>query len=151
MARPKVVFDTNVFLRALINPKGINARLVQSLDQVVLVVSPAIVEEVADVLSRTELLGVKGVRKLDGDRLVELLRQAPVVFPGKKVTVCRDPDDDKFLEAALAAKAEYLVTGDSGPSTSRATRVSPSQSAVVGTTVPAWESATAGWWSTSRS
>ncbi len=112
MARPKVVFDTNVFLRALINPKGINARLVQSLDQLVLVVSPAIVEEVADVLSRPDLLGVKGVRKLDADRLVELLRQAPVVFPTKKVTVCRDPDDDKFLEAALAAKAEYLVTGD---------------------------------------
>lgn len=28
------------------------------------------------------------------------------------MTVCRDPDDNKFLEAALAAKAEYLVTGD---------------------------------------
>ena len=112
MDRPRVVFDTNVFLRALINPKGINARLVQSLDRFVLIVSPAIVEEVADVLSRPDLLGVKGVRKIDADRLVELLRQAPVVFPSEKVTVCRDPDDNKFLEAALAAKAEYLVTGD---------------------------------------
>ena len=96
----------------MINPKGINARLVQSLDRFVLIVSPAIVEEVADVLSRPDLLGVKGVRKVDADRLVELLRQAPVVFPSEKVTVCRDPDDNKFLEAALAAKAEYLVTGD---------------------------------------
>lgn len=112
MGRPRVIFDTNVFLRALINPKGVNARLVQSLDQFVLVVSPAILEEVADVLSRPELLGVKGIRKLDADRLVELLRKAPVVFPTETVTVCRDPDDDKFLEAALAAKAEYLVTGD---------------------------------------
>ena len=112
MDRPRVVFDTNVFLRALINPKGINARLVQSLDRFVLIVSPAIVEEVADVLSRPDLLGVKGVRKVDADRLVELLRQSPVVFPSEKVTVCRDPDDNKFLEAALAAKAEYLVTGD---------------------------------------
>lgn len=43
---------------------------------------------------------------------MELLRQAPVVFPTKQVSVCRDPDDDKFLEAALAAEAQYLVTGD---------------------------------------
>jgi len=26
--------------------------------------------------------------------------------------VCSDPDDDKFLEAALAADADYVVTGD---------------------------------------
>jgi len=26
--------------------------------------------------------------------------------------VCNDPDDDKFLEAALAADADYVVTGD---------------------------------------
>ncbi len=29
-----------------------------------------------------------------------------------KVTASRDPDDDKFLEAAIAGKADYLVTGD---------------------------------------
>jgi putative PIN family toxin of toxin-antitoxin system len=112
VGRPRVIFDTNVFLRALINPKGVNARLVQSLDRFILVVSPAIIEEVADVLSRPELLSVKGIGKLDADRLVGLLREAPVVFPTKTVAVCRDPDDDKFLEAAVAAKAEYLVTGD---------------------------------------
>jgi putative PIN family toxin of toxin-antitoxin system len=27
-------------------------------------------------------------------------------------TVCSDPDDDKFLEAALAADADYVVSGD---------------------------------------
>ena len=26
--------------------------------------------------------------------------------------VCRDPDDDKFLECAVAGRAKYLVTGD---------------------------------------
>ena len=29
-----------------------------------------------------------------------------------KLPACRDPDDQKFLEAALAAGAEYLVTKD---------------------------------------
>lgn len=101
-----------MFLRALINPKDVNARLVEALDQFTLIVSPALIEEVADVLSRPEILGPKGIRKLEADRLVELLRQAPVVFPTERVTVCRDPDDNKFLEAALAAQAGYLVTGD---------------------------------------
>lgn len=26
--------------------------------------------------------------------------------------VCSDPDDDKFLEAAIAANADYVVSGD---------------------------------------
>ena len=26
--------------------------------------------------------------------------------------VCSDPDDDKFLEAAVAANADYVVSGD---------------------------------------
>jgi putative PIN family toxin of toxin-antitoxin system len=33
----------------------------------------------------------------------------PVSFSRK---VCSDPDDDKFLEAALAADADYVVSGD---------------------------------------
>lgn len=62
MAKPKVVFDTNVFVRALINPKEINARLIASLDRYILVTSAGIVEEVAGVLSRPEVLGVATIR-----------------------------------------------------------------------------------------
>jgi len=115
VAKPLVVFDTNFFLRALINPKGINARLVASLYRFVLVSSPSILEEVAEVLSRTELLAVTSVRKLDAERIVSLLRQASMISPAVKVTVCRDPDDNKFLEEAIAAKAIYVVTGDKDP------------------------------------
>ncbi len=112
MARPRVVFDTNIFVRALINPKGINARLVQSLDRYLVITSLAILEEVVEVLSQPNLLGSKAIAWLDADRAIELLRRAPLVTPTITVTVCRDPDDDKFLEAAVTAKADYLVTGD---------------------------------------
>lgn len=112
MPSPKVVFDTNVFLRALINPKGVNARLVQSIGRYLLITSPAIVAEVAEVLSRVDLLGAKSIRLVDADRMIALLRQAPMATPTVAVTVCRDPDDNKFLEAALAAGALYVVTGD---------------------------------------
>ena len=33
----------------------------------------------------------------------------PVVFPRP---VCRDQDDDKFLEVAIGGGAQYIVTGD---------------------------------------
>ena len=35
-----------------------------------------------------------------------------LVTPSRKVKVCRDPDDDMVIEAALAGMAEYVVTGD---------------------------------------
>ena len=109
MARPRIVFDTNVFVRALINPKGINARLILSLSRYVLVMSAA---EVAEVLARPGVLDDTAIRKLDVERVLELLRRAPMVSPATAVTVCRDPDDNKFLEAAIAAGAAYLVTSD---------------------------------------
>jgi len=28
------------------------------------------------------------------------------------VRACRDPDDDKFFEAALAGRADVIITGD---------------------------------------
>jgi putative PIN family toxin of toxin-antitoxin system len=112
VARPKVVFDTNVFVRALINPKGINARLILSLSRYVLVTSVAIVEEVAEVLARPGVLDDTAIRKLDVERVLELLRRAPMVSPATAVTVCRDPDDNKFLEEAIVAGAAYLVTSD---------------------------------------
>jgi predicted nucleic acid-binding protein len=32
--------------------------------------------------------------------------------PQVQLPQCRDPDDQKFLEAALAARADFLVTRD---------------------------------------
>jgi putative PIN family toxin of toxin-antitoxin system len=112
VARPKVVFEANVFGRALINPKRINARLVASLDRDILIISMAIVEEIVEGPSRPEVLGAAAVRKLGAEWFPELLRRAPVVSPTIAVSVRRNPDNHKFLEAAIAAGAEYVVTSD---------------------------------------
>jgi len=44
-------------------------------------------------------------------RRVALRVQAPEA-PQAELPQCRDPDDQKFLEAALAVRADYLVTKD---------------------------------------
>ena len=32
--------------------------------------------------------------------------------PTREITVSRDPDDNRILEAAVAGAADYIVTGD---------------------------------------
>ncbi len=36
----------------------------------------------------------------------------PEIFPQPRLPVCRDPDDQKFLELARACRADFLVTKD---------------------------------------
>jgi putative PIN family toxin of toxin-antitoxin system len=38
--------------------------------------------------------------------------QAEAIAPSQKITVWRDPHDNKFIECAFAADADYIVSGD---------------------------------------
>jgi putative PIN family toxin of toxin-antitoxin system len=104
---PGAVFDTNVFLRALINPHSRCGRLLDEfVDDYELVLSPAIIREVLEVLHRPWLRAkFPQITQLDIARIIALFEQATVVEP-------QDPSDDKFLACAKMAEAEYLVTED---------------------------------------
>ena len=110
----KAVLDTNVFLRALINPHSRCGRLLGEFSrEYELVLSPAIVREVLEVLHRPRLRAkFPAIAQLDVARVIALFEQALVVEPDEVPPVSRDPDDDKFLACARAAEAEYLVTED---------------------------------------
>lgn len=41
-----------------------------------------------------------------------LLKVARFVYPKEKVDICRDPKDNKFLEAAITSEANFLISGD---------------------------------------
>jgi len=111
----RVVLDTVVFVRALINPKGRWGRLLFDLsDRYVIVLSPEIIREIIAVLYRPSLRR-RFPQMADPpqlDRVLELLKEAEVVEPEDKISICRDPADDKFFECALAGSAEYIVTED---------------------------------------
>lgn len=38
--------------------------------------------------------------------------KANIITPRKIVTICRDPEDNMLLECCLAAKVDFLITGD---------------------------------------
>jgi uncharacterized protein len=72
-----------------------------------IVTSPALLDELRRVLGYPKLQAVTG----DANELIKFLALAAVVVtPTETVTISRDPDDDRLIEAALAAHA--IVTGD---------------------------------------
>ena len=46
----------------------------------------------------------------------EVFKLFKVVIPSSEISICRDPDDDKFISCALDAECMYLVSGDDTPS-----------------------------------
>src|SRR3989304_1253062 len=96
----RVVLDTVVFVRALINPKGRWGRLLFDLsDRYVIVLSPDIIKEIISVLYRPALRE-RFPQMADPprlDRVLQLFEQAEVVEPAETLAVCRDPADDKFF------------------------------------------------------
>ena len=76
-----------------------------------IVATLATLEELAEVLARP-----KFAQRLPAERrrlfLVSLAAAAELVETVVPVTDCRDPDDDKFLEAAFAAGATVIVSDD---------------------------------------
>ena len=97
---------------AALNPDGTPRRaLAAARAQGVIVLSEAVYQEIAAVLSRP-----KFARVLAEDRrreTLELLAAAALWFePKEPVTDCRDAKDNPYLELALAARAAAIVSGD---------------------------------------
>jgi len=111
---PRVVFDTVVFVRSLINPRSFWGRLVfDHADEYQLVLSRPVVIEILEVLRRPELTRLfKALPGRDPARILELLERAYHVDVAVMPSVSRDPDDDKFLATAREGQAAYIVTGD---------------------------------------
>jgi len=79
-----------------------------------LYVSPALLKEYRDVPLSLEAEGKLTSLQLKAliSGLAAFVNQANIVYPRKKVFICRDPSDNMLLECCLEAKANFLITGD---------------------------------------
>jgi putative PIN family toxin of toxin-antitoxin system len=111
-ARARVVVDTNALVSRLLLPTSVPAQAVRKVvDEALLLVSDATMEELADVLARRKFDAY--VSLADRQEFIRLLgRVAEPVPITYCVRVCRDPKDDKFLDLALNGRANLIVTGD---------------------------------------
>jgi putative PIN family toxin of toxin-antitoxin system len=110
------IFDTNILVSAaLLSGSRADAcvRAVLARD-IPLIFSAATYDELADVLMRPKL--DRYVSRRIREALLRTWHKTAVMFPEaalrEGVRDCRDPDDDKFLELALASGARAVVTGD---------------------------------------
>jgi uncharacterized protein len=107
----RLVIDTNTVVSAALKPAGLQRTvlLLAITKPARLYVTEAIVAEYREVLARSELKIRKGLRQ----QLLDLVKNhAQFVKPSRTIRVAKDPDDDKFLECADAARADYLLTGN---------------------------------------
>lgn len=109
----RVVLDTVVLVRALINPYGAWGRIVFAwAGRYRLVISPPLLAEYLEVLSRPELTR-KFARLPDRRRdLLDLLTQAEIVTLVDLPTFDRDPGDAHVLATAARGGVDYLISGD---------------------------------------
>ena len=120
---PRLVLDTNVVVSAILwggKPGELIAAAGDS--RVRLHASAALLDELRATLQRPKLAAPMEAKELTADvivadyrRLVTLMRRA---LPTGSWS--RDPDDDRVIACALAARADFLVTGDADLLTLRA-------------------------------
>lgn len=107
----RVVVDTNVFVSAALSAKSSPALAVYLVERRgTLLKSTATEQELLQVVGRPHLASLIAPSFLLW--LSRVLAAAEFVTITERVTECRDPKDNKFLELAVNGRADVIVSGD---------------------------------------
>ena len=110
--RPRFVLDTNVLVDALCFARSFGRRafdVVRARGEIVY--SIPTLAELVEVLYRPRLQ--RYITEEERRRFLVLFReQSTLIEPKVEIRACRDSKDDKFLELAVAASAEAILTRD---------------------------------------
>jgi uncharacterized protein len=107
----RIVLDTNVLVSGLLSPLGPPGRIVDLVvaERVTVLFDDRIVSEYRDVLARPRLR----IHPADAAAVLDLIVRGGQHLPAPPLDVeLPDPDDAPFLEVAVAAAADALVTGN---------------------------------------
>ena len=107
----RVVLDTNVLISAALKPDGLEAGVVESViaGRLEMWVTGEIWAEYEEVFMRRKF---EGLREASRRMLVALDVKAQRIRAEVVVTAALDEDDNRFLECAVAAQADFIVTGN---------------------------------------
>ena len=111
----KIVLDTNTLISAFFW-QGNEFELFQNIEQgkAELYISQEILEELKEVLNRDKFKSVISKTNQTPNEIIQKIISVSNVVMGEKLGIkaCRDDKDNKFLECAILAKADYIVSGD---------------------------------------
>ena len=111
-AGKRVVVDTNTIISGILLPQSVPGRLLGFLaEHATLIFSPATRDELLEVIAREKFDRYVAAEARERAVII-LVRDSEMVAPRRLFHVCRDPKDDKFLDAAHAGRADCLISGD---------------------------------------
>jgi uncharacterized protein len=113
----RAVLDANVVVSALIRPEGPAGRILERVVReagVRAVASPAILAEYRRSLGYPKVRRCLRLPAAEVSTWVDALALVADIVSGERAVavVAADPDDDKYLAAALEGRAQYVVSGD---------------------------------------
>lgn len=105
----KIVIDTNVLMSGIIfggNPTRIIELLFSQ--KISAFASPEMVNEYKRIYEELS----RKYRKRTHNEIGEIIQSINVIPSHSHIEICRDPDDNKFIECAVDNKCIYIVSGD---------------------------------------
>lgn len=117
MEKIRAIFDCMIFLQAAINEKSPAAELFRQVEKgtILLFISKEILLEIRDVLSRPKVrdknphLTDNYVKLFIGGVLQKAIRIKTIP---PRFNYSRDPKDEKYINLAIEAEADYIVSRD---------------------------------------
>ena len=111
----KLVLDTNSLVSAFFW-EGNESKLFEKIEkgEFKLFISKVILDEVEDVLNRDKFKEiVLKTNQKPNDIIQKIISVSRLVIGSElNIKICRDPKDNKFIECAVNADADYIVSGD---------------------------------------
>jgi len=110
----KIVLDTNVLVSALIS-NGIPSQIITELvlpKRVLVCLSDSVLSEYVEVLNRDKFSRFAEF-KTKAEIVIARIQEIAVMYsPEITIDILSDGSDNKFLELAVTANADYIVTGN---------------------------------------
>jgi putative PIN family toxin of toxin-antitoxin system len=106
----RVVLDTNILISSVLGGALVVVLEKWDAGKFTVIVTTDVVSEYFEVLNRPKF----GLKQETIDKIVNYIYQfSEFVVPAEKIQfIENDPKDDKFLEAAIAGKVDFIVSGD---------------------------------------
>ncbi|CAG1006756.1 hypothetical protein ANAEL_03454 [Anaerolineales bacterium] len=106
----RVVLDTNIVISSALGGALVLVLEKWDAEEFTVIVTTDVVSEYFEVLNRPKF----GLKQETIDRIINYIYQfSEFVVPEEKIRFIEDdPKDDKFLEAAIAGKVDFIVSGD---------------------------------------
>jgi len=113
----RAVLDANIYVSGYVRPEGPPGQIIERFLRDAafeIVLSTEIVEEVLRALAYPRVRKVVRAKVVDPELWFEDIVVLAQLIPGdfKAPGVSKDPDDDKYIAAALEGRAVFVVSGD---------------------------------------